>query len=136
MDYMAQKLKEQSEEFQKLRSQQDFSEWISVEDRLPNQDKKIGQSDTVIVSDGKGVGIGSYNYDADSWMFNSIVTTGNFPETQRERIKRDITHWMSFPNPPNPRKEIIDILLSFQKNGICVGEATNMLEKLITNKKK
>ncbi len=128
MDYIAQKLKEQSEEFEKLISQQDSSEWISVEDRLP--ENKLGRSERVFVTDSKLPGVGVYDYENKVWHY----------QINGEEIKMSecfITHWMPIPKLPGPslRSEIYDILFKYKENKIHIWEASKLLEKLIDSNK-
>jgi len=61
-----------------------MSEWISVEDRLP---ESMMTDCACIINSGEIV-IGSYNNDRDYWACHS-AGSGN-----------KVTHWMPLPPPP------------------------------------
>lgn len=65
-----------------------MSEWISVEDRLPKNNRNISGHDVavVLVSDGDNV-ISSVFAEGFGWI--------DFPD-----MKGDITHWQPLPEPP------------------------------------
>lgn len=68
-----------------------MSEWISVKDRLPENN-----DDITLHSMGLGVVNGYYwplTVDSNSKF---ITHSGDFGDGPRE----DITHWMPLPNPP------------------------------------
>jgi hypothetical protein len=58
-------------------------EWISVKERLPEDDK------WVLVTDGLGIGLAQYNLDQDDF----------FGYNER-KVRGYITHWMPLPKPP------------------------------------
>ncbi len=77
-------------------------DWISVKDQLPpkDMDQETDWSITVLITDGKNIGIGYYEfeyfaddptaelqYESDSWNDDTHIID-------------DVTHWMPLPKPP------------------------------------
>lgn len=77
-----------------------MSEWISVDDRLPDLSEKPNwmRSEEVIVATRKGSVMHAF------WSSNGYAKTerGRRPRWERgDRIlEADITHWMPLPEPP------------------------------------
>jgi len=90
------------------------NKWISVKDKLPEEDEE-GYSVTVLISDGKNISIGYYEfeyfakddedpclYSSDCWHDDGIAITkcnGGYGE---------VTHWMPLPLLPNKIQIIAD----------------------------
>ncbi len=67
-----------------------MSDWISVEDRLPDSKEPIVYCSTHKTTKGKiGVGV-AYWTVSDKWN----------PEMSSEYCKTGFTHWMPLPEPP------------------------------------
>lgn len=65
------------------------SEWVSVEDRLPEEGIKV----LVFAPDRDIIGsklLGSYFYDSKEWTVYCF----------RDTIRTLVTHWQPLPNPP------------------------------------
>ncbi len=68
-----------------------MSEWISVEERLPENEKEM-----VLVTDGKTVITGFRN-----WMYRSGSDNRLFvPAKKMGDGSMKVTHWMHMPDPP------------------------------------
>lgn len=63
------------------------SQWIPVEEELPEENGKTGQSIRVWATDGLTSGEFRYDFDTKTW-------------TDMWGDPFDITHWMSLPQPP------------------------------------
>lgn len=76
-------------------------EWISVKDRLPeiqptNMDIVGLSSDDLWVTDGKSCGIATFR----DGYFRAMVLAFLVPNSHRNLILNNITHWMYLPKPP------------------------------------
>ena len=70
-------------------------EWISVEDRLP-QDKK-----SVVVTDGlTSYAIAWYGHNRDWVAETDLLDAENYDGHCHIELDANITHWMPLPDPP------------------------------------
>jgi len=73
---------------------QQYPNWISVEDELPEKDNEFEDySKLVVVTDGKDFYKGMYNYGGACWLTHDLWPI------------EDATHWMEVQLPQPPRKE-------------------------------
>ena len=72
-----------------------MSEWISVKDRLPDED----DINDYLITDGKRCFVGFYHHKAKGW---DNFTLGWIQEYYADGEVDDIeiTHWMPLPEPP------------------------------------
>lgn len=80
-----------------VNERKDNADWISVEDRLPDDDE------TVLIFDGNNVYVGGYGYvlsrrkkDKKKWYMHNQDWDGMSAESK-------VTHWMPLPAPPVPK---------------------------------
>jgi hypothetical protein len=66
--------------------------WINVNKELPELGEYIDISVNVLVTDGKLIGIGSYDYDESQWTYNLCGMV--------EQVGNDIIYWMPLPELP------------------------------------
>lgn len=67
-------------------------DWICKNKRLPPLGEFDDISIYVIVTDGKMIGYGNYDFDSKRWNYNMIGYV--------EQNNDSITHWMFFPKLP------------------------------------
>ncbi len=60
-----------------------MSEWISVKDRLPEDDTHV------LINDGDNTGIGVYDIEDELWTAQTWWSEYHL-----------VSHWMPLPNPP------------------------------------
>lgn len=69
--------------------------WISVNDRLPEEDDITNY----LVTDGEYYWVGYYRYDAEAWDSFTMGWLGQvYADGTNESA--NITHWMPLPEPP------------------------------------
>lgn len=70
-----------------------MSEWISVEDRLPDAENGAGESENVLIFDDlSGIGVGFYCHEENVWADQNGA--GLDPDMCV------VTHWHPLPSPP------------------------------------
>lgn len=80
------------------------SDWISVEDSLPDYFPNCDFSSNVFTTNGKQVFVMAryYDHDAAGWMWANCH--GNiFGDAELDDDYSDITHWMPFPKAPKTK---------------------------------
>ena len=82
-----------------VNERKDSADWISVEDRLPDDDE------TVLIFDGNNVYVGGYGYvlsrrkkDKKKWYMHNQDWDGMSAESK-------VTHWMPLPAPPGSQPQ-------------------------------
>ena len=71
-----------------------MSEWISVDDRLPDTSTKFKEGDYVLCRAGDGVPfVAWYNEPMDRWTVSHHYASSEAAA---------VTHWQPLPEPPNP----------------------------------
>ena len=83
-----------------------MSEWVAVKDRLPHlDDPNGGDSDFVLISDGREIGVGSYQGeyfiedDPDRYEGQALTYSSEMWYCEGGVIDEP-THWMPLPNLP------------------------------------
>ena len=72
-----------------------MSEWISVDDELPEEHSDVlVYYETSPIKFRGGVLLGPCHYMTQSSYYNDMFEMENRPHT--------VTHWMPLPEPPNP----------------------------------
>ena len=73
--------------------------WISVEDRLPEQDGKTNTSIVVYIKDEKGLSTSAwYNFDTKTWH---IFVGFTHIDDDDDTYEGTVTHWMYIPELPD-----------------------------------
>ncbi len=80
-----------------------MSEWISVNEKLPPQDpEETGHSIFVLITNGKTIGLGSYEYEYFAENEEDPITYSSpswYDATHH--ISNEVTHWMPLPEVPH-----------------------------------
>ena len=86
-------------------------EWIDKNKSLPETDEFDDVSKYVLITDGKRVGIGVYEYFMKKWTY----TIPGYIEND----SNDITHWSELPNVPSMCGLCQDACEHMAMSGIC-----------------
>lgn len=70
-------------------------EWIDVNDRLPDQFNKFGDTDYVLAFSNNTQVVAWYNYEDDKWE-----VAHHFASSEPLDRHNKVTHWIPLPEPP------------------------------------
>lgn len=72
------------------------SPWISVEDRLPEEDGKSNTSIVVYIKDERGLSTSAW-YDFDTKTWHIFIGFMNVGDDDDDTYEGTVTHWMQIP---------------------------------------
>lgn len=73
-----------------------MNKWISVKDKLPEED----DYNDYLITDGKHCYVGHYRYDVDAWDNSKLGWIQGVSSDTGETYGINITHWMPLPKLP------------------------------------
>lgn len=77
-----------------------MTDWISVNDRLPECMDILPCSYRVLISTAIGVVTAQYDYDSDVWIDNFNHKCSPFAKPNYYDKSMLVTHWAELPKPP------------------------------------